>query len=54
MSIKANTSLTLLEMENLIDDLRKCENPYNCPHGRPTMITYQKSELEKLFKRSGF
>lgn len=54
MSIKANTSLTLLEMEALINDLRKCENPYNCPHGRPTMITYQKSDLEKLFKRSGF
>ena len=54
MSIKANTSLTILEMENLINDLRKCENPYNCPHGRPTMITYKKIELEKLFKRSGF
>ena len=54
MSIKANTSLTILEMENLINDLRKCKNPYNCPHGRPTMITYKKIELEKLFKRSGF
>ncbi len=54
MSIKANTNLSLLEMQSLIDDLKKCDNPYHCPHGRPTMINYPKSELEKLFKRSGF
>ncbi len=54
MSIKANTNISLLEMENLINDLRKCDNPYHCPHGRPTMINYPKTELEKLFKRSGF
>lgn len=54
MSIKANTNITLEEMKELIKDLKKCENPYNCPHGRPTIITYTKYELEKLFKRSGF
>ena len=54
MSIKANTSVTMEEMENLINDLRKCKNPFNCPHGRPTTIYYSKSDLEKLFKRSGF
>ena len=54
MSIKANTSITSEEMEKLIEDLRKCKNPFNCPHGRPTVIYYSKSDLEKLFKRSGF
>ncbi|MCI9433907.1 MAG: DNA mismatch repair endonuclease MutL [Bacilli bacterium] len=53
-SIKANENITLEEMENLISDLRKCKNPFNCPHGRPTMIYYSKYDLEKLFKRSGF
>ena len=54
MSIKANTNITIKEMEKLISDLRKCDNPYNCPHGRPTIIFYSTYELEKLFKRSGF
>ena len=54
MSIKANTNLTILEMNKLLDDLGKCNNPYNCPHGRPTIIFYSTYELEKLFKRSGF
>lgn len=54
LSIKANQNITMEEMENLIDDLRKCNNPFNCPHGRPTLIFYSNSELEKLFKRSGF
>src|SRR5574344_8555 len=53
-SIKANTSLTMPEMENIIDDLRKCKNPFNCPHGTPTIIFYSKDEIEKQFKRSGF
>lgn len=54
MSIKANESLTLEEMQVLVDDLRKCKNPFHCPHGRPTVIFYAKHDLEKLFKRSGF
>ena len=41
-------------MESLINDLRKCNNPYNCPHGRPTTVFYSNYDLEKLFKRSGF
>ena len=53
-SIKANTNITMEEMENLIKDLRKCENPFNCPHGRPTTVYYSTTDLEKLFKRSGF
>ena len=54
MSIKANTNITLEEMEQLINDLRSCDNPFNCPHGRPTVIYYSKYDLEKMFKRSGF
>ena len=54
LAIKANENITLLEMEALINDLRKCDNPFNCPHGRPTIIFYTKYDLEKLFKRSGF
>lgn len=54
MSIKANTNITIEEMENLISDLRECENPFNCPHGRPTVVYYSKQDLEKMFKRSGF
>ena len=53
-SIKANTNITMEEMENLVNDLRKCENPFNCPHGRPTTVYYSSADLEKLFKRSGF
>ena len=53
-SIKANTNITIEEMENLISDLRKCKNPFHCPHGRPTIITYTKEDLERQFKRSGF
>lgn len=54
MAIKANMNITLEEMEHLINDLRKCKNPFNCPHGRPTVIFYSNYDLEKLFKRSGF
>ena len=53
-SIKANTNITIAEMENLINDLRKCKNPFHCPHGRPTIICYTKEDLERQFKRSGF
>ncbi len=52
MAIKANTNISILEMESLINDLRKCENPYTCPHGRPTTIFYSNYELEKMFKRA--
>jgi len=51
MSIKANDYITLEEAEFLLNELRKCKNPFNCPHGRPTIINYTKYELEKMFKR---
>ena len=54
MAIKANENITIEEMEYLINDLRNCDNPFNCPHGRPTIIFYSNYDLEKLFKRSGF
>ena len=50
-SIRANTPLSIEEMQRIVDDLSKCKNPYNCAHGRPSIIHYPKYELEKLFKR---
>ena len=52
MAIKANDYISLEEAEKLLNTLRKCSNPFTCPHGRPTIITYSKYELERLFKRS--
>lgn len=50
-SIQANTQISIEEMNQVIKDLKTCKNPYNCAHGRPTIIHYPKYELEKLFKR---
>ena len=50
-SVKANTDLSMEEMQKIIDDLETCKNPYNCAHGRPTIIHYPIYEIEKLFKR---
>ena len=52
MSIKANDYISYDDQLWLLNELRKCENPFTCPHGRPTIITYTKSDLEKLFKRT--
>ena len=52
MSIKGNTFIDKPSMESLINDLRKCKNPYNCPHGRPAIIHFSIYELEKMFHRS--
>ena len=52
MSIKGNTFIDKASMESLINDLRKCKNPYNCPHGRPAIIHFSIYELEKMFHRS--
>ena len=54
MAIKANMYISREEAINLIKDLQKCKQPFNCPHGRPTTLIYTISELEHLFKRSGF
>ena len=51
MSIKGNTRITPDAMQQIIDDLVVCDNPYNCPHGRPTIISFTKYELERMFKR---
>ncbi len=50
-AIKGNTKISFAEADALIDELLRCENPYNCPHGRPTIIKMSKEELEKKFKR---
>ena len=50
-SIKANYHISHEEMEELLDELVQCENPYNCPHGRPTIIKFTQYDLEKMFKR---
>ena len=50
-AVKGNHSLSIEEAKKLIDELLELENPYNCPHGRPTIITMSKYELEKKFKR---
>ena len=52
MSIKANTYIDKSSMESLINDLRKCKNPFNCPHGRPAIIHFSIYDIEKMFKRS--
>lgn len=50
-SIKANHKLSILEMETLLDELFTCDDPYHCPHKRPTIITYDYKEIEKMFMR---
>lgn len=50
-AVKGNQRLSLPEMEQLMKDLMKLDNPYNCPHGRPTIIAMSKYEIEKKFKR---
>lgn len=50
-AVKGNHSFSFAEMEALIDELLTLDNPYNCPHGRPTIISMSKYEIEKKFKR---
>ena len=51
MSIKGNQRVSLMEVEHLLDELMKLENPYQCPHGGPTIIKMSKYEIDKKFKR---
>lgn len=50
-AVKGNHKMSVLEIHALIDELLKLENPYNCPHGRPTIIAMSKADVERKFKR---
>ena len=50
-SVKAGDDLSDMEIESLIRDLKNCENPYTCPHGRPTVVEVSKHTISKLFLR---
>lgn len=50
-AVKGSTRLDRQEMEALLDELLTLDNPYNCPHGRPTIVSMSKYEIEKKFKR---
>jgi DNA mismatch repair protein mutL len=50
-AIKGNQKISFEEAKILIDELLELDNPYNCPHGRPTVIKMTKTEIEKKFKR---
>lgn len=51
MSIKANMHISYEAQEELLKELCQCDNPYNCPHGRPTIIKFSNYDLERMFKR---
>jgi DNA mismatch repair protein MutL len=50
-SIKANHYLNPQQARILLEDLAKCENPFNCPHGRPVLIHFTNGDMERMFKR---
>ncbi|MDE6241524.1 MAG: DNA mismatch repair endonuclease MutL [Anaeroplasmataceae bacterium] len=50
-SIKANHALSRVEIDSLLEQLKLCKNPYTCPHGRPTIIEFSSTDLEKMFER---
>jgi DNA mismatch repair protein MutL len=50
-AIRANKAMQPREMEQLLYDLEKCDNPLHCPHGRPTIVSFDVAQMEKLFKR---
>jgi DNA mismatch repair protein MutL len=50
-AVKGNTILSTNEAEALIEELLGLDNPYHCPHGRPTMIVFSQSDMDKKFKR---
>lgn len=50
-AVKGNNKMSFAEASELISELMRAENPYNCPHGRPTLIVMSKYEIEKRFKR---
>ena len=50
-AIKANDRIQSMEIRSLLNELETCENPFTCPHGRPTIVEITKTEIEKMFKR---
>ena len=52
MSIKGNTPMSIEAMNSLLKQLFECDNPYNCAHGRPTIIKFSSYDLDKMFKRA--
>ena len=50
-AVKGNMKMSAAEAKQLIEQLMEADNPYNCPHGRPTLISMSKYELERKFKR---
>ncbi|KRN11560.1 DNA mismatch repair protein [Liquorilactobacillus mali KCTC 3596 = DSM 20444] len=50
-SIKANHHLDDLQAKALLEELKNCENPFNCPHGRPVLVHFSNSDMEHMFKR---
>ena len=50
-AVKGNSLLSVKEAEALVDELLRLDNPYHCPHGRPTMIAFSQAEMDKKFKR---
>lgn len=50
-SIKANHHLDDLQAKALLEELKKCENPFNCPHGRPVLVHFSNADMEHMFKR---
>ena len=50
-AVKGGDRLSVSEAKALIDELFTCEDPYHCPHGRPTIISFTEKDLEKRFKR---
>ncbi|WNY26261.1 DNA mismatch repair endonuclease MutL [Methanolapillus ohkumae] len=51
-AIKAGANCTMEQMQSLIQQLKMTENPYSCPHGRPTILIFSKKEIEKMFERT--
>ena len=50
-AVKGNTLLSEKEAQALIDELLRLDNPYHCPHGRPTMIVFSQADMDRKFKR---
>jgi DNA mismatch repair protein MutL len=50
-AVKGNSRMSFEEASALIDELMTLDNPFNCPHGRPTIVSFTISEVEKMFKR---